>query len=164
MGDTRAPADQAGRSGQSGKAGRGGPGGAGALLEEIPFAAGLGARLTSAGPDRVVGELDHAPGLCTAGGVLHGGALMSLADTAGAVCAFLNLPDGAATATVESGTRFFRGVREGTVRAVAVPRHVGRSTIAVRVELFDSAGRLVGETAQTQAVLGRPAPRKSETD
>src|SRR5690606_41111066 len=114
MGDTRAPADQAGRSGQSGqsgKAGRGGPGGAEALLDEIPFAAGLGARLTSAGPDRGVGELDHAPGLCTAGVVLHGGALMSLADTAGAVCAFLNLPDGAATATVASGTRVFQGDR-----------------------------------------------------
>jgi 1,4-dihydroxy-2-naphthoyl-CoA hydrolase len=83
---------------------------------------------------------------------------MSLADTIGAMCAFLNLPPGAGTATVDSTTNFFRGVRDGTLHAAARPLHAGRSFIAVRTELTDDTGRLVGQTTQTQAVLApRPA-------
>jgi uncharacterized protein (TIGR00369 family) len=88
--------------------------------------------------------------------VLHGGALMSLADSVGAVCAHLNLPPGASTGTVESSTRFFRAVRAGTVHAQAVPLHAGRSFVTVRTDLRDDQGRLVGSTTQTQAVV---APR-----
>lgn len=123
------------------------------LLELMPYAAALGVRLRSAGADQVLGELDWAPERCTAGGVLHGGALMSLADSVGAVCAHLNLPPGAATGTVESSTRFFRPVRAGTVRAVATVVHAGRSLLTVRTDLHDDQGRLVGSTTQTQAVL-----------
>jgi uncharacterized protein (TIGR00369 family) len=84
---------------------------------------------------------------------MHGGALMSLADTAGATCAFLNLPPGAGTGTIESKTNFFRAVRDGHVDAVARPLHVGRSTIVVQTELQDAAGRRVAIVTQTQAVL-----------
>ncbi len=94
---------------------------------------------------------------CTAGGVLHGGALMSFADTLGAVCAFLNLPAGASTGTIESKTNFLRPVREGEVEGVARPVHVGRTTIVVQTEARDPTGTLVSLTTQTQAVL--PAAR-----
>ena len=81
-----------------------------------------------------------------------------LADNIGALCAFLNLPSGATTATVDSATNFFRGVREGALHAAARPLHVGRSFIVVRTDLTDDAGRAVGQTTQTQAVLApRPA-------
>jgi uncharacterized protein (TIGR00369 family) len=80
---------------------------------------------------------------------------MTLADSAGGACAFLNLPDGASTTTIESSTRFFRAVRQGTVRAVARPLHAGRTTIVVQTELYDDRDRLIGQTAQTQAVLSR---------
>ena len=83
---------------------------------------------------------------------------MSLADTVGAVCALLNLPAGAGTATVQSATNFFRGVRDGTLHASARPLHVGRSFIVVRTDLTDDQDRPVGQTTQTQAVL---APRPS---
>ncbi|MET9813253.1 PaaI family thioesterase [Streptomyces sp. NPDC006355] len=124
-----------------------------ALLRAVPFAGELGIALEEAAPARVEAALAWAPELCTVGGVLHGGALMALADTAGAVCAFLNLPPGASTSTVESKTNFFRAVRSGTVRAEAHPVHVGRSFIAVRTDLRDESGTLVGQTTQTQAVL-----------
>jgi uncharacterized protein (TIGR00369 family) len=124
-----------------------------ALRDGMPFARTVGIELTVAAADEVRGRLDHAPERCTAGGVLHGGALMSLADTAAAACAFLNLPPGAATATIESKTNFFRGVREGHVEAVARPLHVGRTTIVVQTDLRDAEGRLVGQTTQTQAVI-----------
>ncbi|MEU6178940.1 PaaI family thioesterase [Streptomyces coeruleorubidus] len=124
-----------------------------ALLRAVPFADELGIVLEEATAARVRAALSWAPELCTAGGALHGGALMTLADTAGAICAFLNLPPGGSTSTVESKTNFFRAVRSGTVHAEARPLHVGRSYIAVRTDLHDEDGALVGQVTQTQAVL-----------
>jgi 1,4-dihydroxy-2-naphthoyl-CoA hydrolase len=120
----------------------------------IPFAATLGMELEAAAPEEVVGRLRWREELCTTGGTLHGGALMSLADNLGSLCAFLNLPPGAGTATISSSTNFLRGVREGAVTATARPLRVGRSVIAVQTELRDDAGRLVAQTTQAQAVIG----------
>ena len=78
---------------------------------------------------------------------------MTLADTAGAICAFLNLPPDTSTSTIESKTNLFRAVRAGTVYATARPLHVGRSVIAVQTDVRDDAGQLVAQTTQTQAVL-----------
>ena len=91
---------------------------------------------------------------CTAGGMLHGGALMGLADAAGGLCAFLNLPEGATgTATISSATNFLRGVRGGHVEAVARALQVGRTVIVVETELRDADGRAAAKVTQTQAVL-----------
>ena len=76
-----------------------------ALVALMPFAAELGLILDEASAGRVVARLDWAPRLCTAGGVLHGGVLMSLADSAGALVTFLGLPEGATTATASSTTQ-----------------------------------------------------------
>src|SRR5881392_2416152 len=96
-----------------------------AVAQSMPFARALGIEVTAAVPDEVRGGLDWTPERCTTGGVLHGAALMALGDTLGAICAFLNLPAGAATTTIESKTNFFRAVR----------------------------GRRVAQVTQTQAVL-----------
>ncbi len=128
------------------------------LAAMIPYVGTLGITVDEATPQLVRGSLRWSPGLCTTGGALNGGAVMSLADNIGALCAFLNLPSGANTATVDSATNFFRGVREGALHAAARPLHVGRSFIVVRTDLTDDAGRAVGQTTQTQAVLApRPA-------
>ena len=120
----------------------------------MPFGATLGLEIISASPDEVRARLAWAERLCTAGGILHGGALMSLADAAGAYLSFLNLPEGAAdTATIESKTNFFRAVREGHVEAVSRPLHRGRTTIVVETDLHDDAGKHVARVTQTQAVL-----------
>src|SRR4051794_11942589 len=124
------------------------------LREIVPLAATLGIRVVSASPDAVRLQLDWRPELCTAAGVLHGGALMALADTAGAVGAFLNVaPDGASTTTVESKTNLPPAARDGTGTATATPLHRGRSFVVVETELRDAAERLVAKTTQTQAVL-----------
>ncbi len=122
-----------------------------AMTELIPLAETLGLELLSA--ERVEGRLAYSPHGCTADGVLHGGALMALADNFGGVCAYLNLPSGAVTSTIESKTNFFRAVREGHVDSVSRPLHVGRSTIAVQTDLFDANGGRVAQTTQTQAVV-----------
>lgn len=119
----------------------------------MPYATTLGIEVVAMSPDEVRMRLGWAQSLCTGGGVLHGGALMSLADSAGATCAFLNLPDGSRTTTIESKTSFLRAVREGHVDAVARPLHLGRSFIVVDTDLFDAEGRRVARTSQTQAVL-----------
>ncbi len=123
-----------------------------ALVAIMPFAGRLGMTLAEAGPDRVVAQLDWAPDLCTAAGILHGGVLMSLADSAGALVAYLGLPEGKSTATITSTTQMFRPVTSGAVQAVAVPLHRGRSTVTVQASLHDEAGRLVAQTTQVQAI------------
>src|SRR6266699_4243183 len=123
------------------------------LVDMLPFAAGLGLVLDAAAPDEVRGRMPWAPERCTTGGILHGGVLMALADSLGGICAFLNLPPGALTATTSSATVFTRAVRSGEVTAVTRPLHVGRSVIVVQTDLTDDAGRLVAQVTQTQAVL-----------
>ena len=124
------------------------------LLRSMPFATGLGIELDAAQPAEVRGRLAWSPERCTAGGLLHGGALIALADSLGGICAYLNLPSGAQTATISSATSFMRGVREGQVTAIARPLHAGRKVIVVQTELLDDAGRRVAQVTQTQAVLG----------
>jgi uncharacterized protein (TIGR00369 family) len=124
------------------------------LMALIPFAATLGMELVSATPEEVVGRLAWRDELCTTGGAMHGGALMSLADNLGGVCAYLNLPARAGTATISSSTNFMRSVREGHVTATTRPLRVGRTVIVVQTDLRDDNGRLVVQTTQSQAVIG----------
>ena len=124
-----------------------------AVGSAMPFGPTLGIDSVVGNADEVEATLAWTPERCTSGGILHGGALMALADSAGGVLAFLNLPPGARTATIESKTNFFGAVREGHVRARSRPLHRGRTTMVVETDLFDADGRHVGRTTQTQAVL-----------
>ena len=119
----------------------------------MPFASLIGAELVSSSPQEVRGRMAWSENRCTTFGVLHGGAIMALADSVGAYCAALNLPEGAGTATIESKTNFFRAVRDGHVDAVSTPLHVGRTTIVIQTDVFDAAGKRVARVTQTQAVL-----------
>src|SRR5438094_8134451 len=122
----------------------------------MPFSAFLGIEFLSASAEKVRARLAWDEQLCTAGGALHGGALMSLADAAAGFCAFLNLPEGAAsTATIESKTNFFAPVRDGHVEGVSHPLHKGRTTIVVETDIFDASGRRVARVTQTQAILDK---------
>jgi 1,4-dihydroxy-2-naphthoyl-CoA hydrolase len=126
-----------------------------AARTSMPFAEVLGLEILFATGDEVQARIAWQERLCTAGGILHGGALMSLADAAGAYCAFLNLPEGSSgTATIESKTNFFRAVRDGHVLATSRPLHRGRTTIVIETDLRDAAGKHVARVTQTQAVLG----------
>ena len=120
----------------------------------VPFSKTLGIEIVGQAKDEVRARMPWAQERCTAGGVMHGGALMALADTTGALVAFLNLPDGAAgTTTIESKTNFLRAVRDGFAEAVSRPLHAGRTVIVVETDVLDGAGKLVARVTQTQAVL-----------
>jgi len=104
------------------------------LLALMPYAVALGVELESANAQQALGHLSWAPQRCTAGGTLHGGALMGLADSIGAVCAYLVLPTGASTATTSSTTHLCRAVRDGRVTATAHPlQQHGVETVVVQV-------------------------------
>ena len=118
----------------------------------MPFAVLIGVELLDARAELVRGRLEWAPERCTAGGLLHGGALMALADTCGGVCAFLNLPEGAqGTATIESKTNFLRAVRDGAITATTRPLHAGRGMIVLETELARDDGSLAAKVTQSQA-------------
>ena len=131
-------------------------------LEKSQFAAGfrgllpehIGVRLISVEPELVVGEIDVTRNLCTAPGLMHGGAIMAFADTLGAVGTSANLPAGAGTTTIESKTNFFRGGVEGTVvRGECRPLHRGRRTQVWQTTILNAEGKLVAQVTQTQMVL-----------
>ena len=113
----------------------------------------IGMRFVETGPDRVVAEMEIRDQLRTLSGVLHGGALMALADAAGGTATLLNLPEGVGTATIESKTNFFAAGRSGKVRAETTPLHKGRSTMVWQTRVTDESGKLLTLTIQTQAVL-----------
>jgi len=119
----------------------------------MPFAQQLGIGVTSSDADGAQARMLWAPQLCTAGGILHGGALMSFADSVGALVAYVGLPEGASTATITSTTQLMRPVSAGGVRAVAETLHRGRTTVTVRTSLYDDNERLVAQTTQVQAVI-----------
>lgn len=120
----------------------------------VPFTGTLGVEVISQAKDEVRARVPWSPDRCTAGGVMHGGVIMALADSTGAMTAFLNLPAGAAgTTTIESKTNFLRAVRDGHAEAVSRPLHAGRTVVVVETDVLDAAGTLVARVTQTQAVL-----------
>jgi uncharacterized protein (TIGR00369 family) len=130
-----------------------------ATAEILPFARLMGVETLEGTPRRVRVRLFVREDLCTTGGILHGGAIMALADTTGALGAALNLPEGARTTTLESKTNFVGSARAGTmVMAEATPLHLGRRTSVWQTRVEDEAGRLVAVVTQTQLTLEpRPA-------
>lgn len=120
----------------------------------MPFAGAIGLEIVSNNAEESVGIADWAAERCTVGGALHGGFLMALADSMGAVCTFANLPAGAVgTSTIESKTNFLRAATAGPVTITSTPLHAGRTTIVVQTDIRRPDGKLVTRTIQTQVVL-----------
>jgi uncharacterized protein (TIGR00369 family) len=114
----------------------------------------MGVRLVSCASDRVTAELTVRSDLCTAGGILHGGAYMAFADTLGAVGTIVNLAPGKRTTTTDSSTKFIAGARLGTtVTAESVALHRGRTTMVWQTSIRNADGKLCAVVTQTQLVL-----------
>jgi uncharacterized protein (TIGR00369 family) len=124
-------------------------------MAHIPFAGLIGAELVEAGDKRLVARMKVRPELCNPMRTLHGGAIMSLADSLGAMGAFRNLPEGAqGTTTLESKTNFIGAAKEGdTVIAETTPLHLGRRTSIWQTRVTTEAGKLVAIVTQTQMTL-----------
>lgn len=126
----------------------------GPFLTNQPFPRLIGVEVQDATKAQVRARLKVRPDLCTSGNILHGGAIMAFADTLGAIGAFLNLPDGAGTTTIESKTNFIGAAKEGsTVLAETTPVHVGRRSSVWQTRITREDGKLVAIVTQTQMVL-----------
>jgi uncharacterized protein (TIGR00369 family) len=121
---------------------------------QAPFAAYLGIKLTHVSAERVEAELTVRKELATIPDILHGGAIMALADNLGGVATVVNLPKGARTATIESKTNFFAAIPVGeTARAECTPLHRGRTTMVWQTKITRNDGRLCALVLQTQIVI-----------
>jgi uncharacterized protein (TIGR00369 family) len=119
-----------------------------------PLAQTLGIEIVEATKARVTGRLKVRADICTSGHILHGGAIMAFADTLGATGAFLNLPEGAGTTTIESKTNFISGAKEGTtLTAESLPVHIGKRTSVWTTKITREDGKLVAVVTQSQMVL-----------
>jgi uncharacterized protein (TIGR00369 family) len=120
----------------------------------MPFANLMGVEVTVQEKDRVVGNLTVREDLCTAGGILHGGAYMAFADSLGAIGGFLNLPEGARTTTLESKTNFLGAARIGqVVTGEATPLHIGRRSSVWQTRITSAEGKLLALVTQTQMTV-----------
>jgi len=122
------------------------------------FAGVLGMEFTHLTPERVEATLKVRQELKQPWGIVHGGAVMTLADTVAGAGAYMNLAQGQETVTVELKINLIGAVREGRIRAEALPLHRGRSTSIWEARITDEAGRLVAVSLSTHLVLDRTPP------
>jgi uncharacterized protein (TIGR00369 family) len=124
-----------------------------AMLEPL-FPGLMGVRLTELTPERVCAEMAVRADLCTAGGILHGGAYMAFADTLGAVGTVINMPPDARTTTTDSSTKFIAGARLGSVvTGECIALHRGRTTMVWQTSIRSAEGKLCAVVTQTQLVM-----------
>lgn len=122
------------------------------LIHSLPGL--MGVRLLEVTPERVLAEMDVRPDLCTAGGVMHGGAYMAFADTLGAVGTLVNLPAGKGTATTDSSTKFIADARVNSkVLGESVAVHRGQTTMVWQTSITNAQGKLCAVVTQTQLIL-----------
>lgn len=116
----------------------------------------LGISLKEVEAQRVVGQLTVEEHHCTGGDILHGGTIMALADTLGAIGTFMNLSEDSRTSTIESKTNFLKATKLGdTITAVSRLVHKGRTLMLWQTEISRSDGSLVAVVSQSQIVLPR---------
>ena len=125
-----------------------------------PFAKTMGVKMTLVTTERLEGELKVTPEHCTIPATLHGGAIMAMADNMGGIGAFMNMPPGSTTATIESKTNFLLPGPVGqTAKAVTTPVHLGRTLQVWKTEIFCENGKLAAIVTQTQMI--RPSKEKA---
>lgn len=119
-----------------------------------PFARMIGVRMTNVTKERLEAELLVTPEHCTMPATMHGGAMMAFADNMGGCGAFLNMPEGMMTTTVESKTNFLRPIPVGQ-KAIAVtePVHIGRSLQVWKTEIRREDGKVAAIVTQTQMIM-----------
>lgn len=117
------------------------------------FAEHVGIEIVEAEADRVIGRIVIGPQHSNGRDRVHGGAIMSLADTLGAIGTVLNLPAGAATTTIESKTNFLAAGRGPHLVGEATPLHIGRNTMVWQTTIRDGDARRIAVVTQTQLVI-----------
>ncbi|MBS0245794.1 MAG: PaaI family thioesterase [Proteobacteria bacterium] len=123
-------------------------------FSQPPFADFLGLKITHVSAEKVTAELPMREELNNRFNIMHGGAIMALADNLGGTATSANLKPGQSTTTIESKTNFFAAIPVGdTAYAECTPLHRGRSTMVWQTRITRGDGRLCALVTQTQMVL-----------
>lgn len=121
----------------------------------------LGIDVVSDTVPTVVAEMRVHTGLMAPNGFLHGGSIVTLADTACGFGCWLSLPEHApGFTTVELKTNFVGAAREGVLRCTARRIHAGRSTQVWDAEVTTEDGRAVALFRCTQLILDTAGPAR----
>ena len=123
------------------------------VLTEVPFATLLGIELEEIHIGVAVLALEVRDELKQNNGVVHGGAIAALIDTAAAFAVISALPPGERATTVDLTINFLRPLQSGCARAIARVLKAGRRVIAVSAEMTDGAGSLAATALTTYIKL-----------
>jgi len=116
----------------------------------------VGLVLTEADEHRATGHLTVRRELLQPWGVVHGGVYSTIAETlASWATAVAVMPAGEAAMGLSNNTSFLRPISAGTIHAVALRRHRGRTTWVWDVDCSDDQGRLCATSRITVAVRPR---------
>ncbi len=118
-------------------------------LAEVPFAKLLGIELEAIDTGVAILALDVRDELKQNDGVVHGGAIAALVDTAAAFAVISLLPVDERATTVDLTLNYLRPLRSGRARATARVVKAGRRLIVVSAEMTDGAGNLAATALTT---------------
>jgi len=133
-------------------------------LNESNTAKQFGFLFREVGPGRVVVGMRVSKRHLQVHGVVHGGILAALADTAGGMAVYLRLPPGSRVATVEMKINYLEAVARGEVVAEAEIVRLGRNLAVVDCDLFDHTRRIVAKALMTFAIISRGRKQKGRPD
>jgi acyl-CoA thioesterase len=118
-------------------------------IEKVPYAQLLGIELEEFGSGTATLGLNVSRELTQNHGVVHGGALASLIDTATAFAIISLLDPAEKVTTVDLTLSFLRPVTKGRLKATAKVVRAGRRLFSVSADVFDEDGRLVTTALST---------------
>ena len=121
--------------------------------EPIPYDGHMGFRLVSWSPEGAVVEADVDGRFANPTGVLHGGVLMGLADSAMGLTVTGLLAEGQAGTNTDLQMRFLRPTKDGRLTATARVVRRGRRTLVLECDVTDRAGKLVARSSSSFLVL-----------
>jgi uncharacterized protein (TIGR00369 family) len=114
----------------------------------------LGVTVESVEPGRAVFTMAVKPRHKQIHGVVHGGVLATLADTAAAIAAYTMVPKGAEIATVELKINYLEPVPGGRVKAEARVLRAGRNFVVTECEIYNENGSLAAKSLLTFGAAG----------
>lgn len=133
-------------------------------LEKVPFAKLLGIELDSVEPGHAVLSMKIREKHKQNHGVVHGGGVAALIDSAMAFAIMPLLAEDERTTTVDLTIHYLRPLTEGTARASARVVRAGRRVITVSAELFDDKEKLAATALSTYLRLSRSSDKTNYPD
>lgn len=121
------------------------------LIEQVKRKSGeielwdtLGFELKEVGEGRSVFEVAWRKEICRSGGILHGGVLAALIDSACAMAAYSLVGPGESTTSIDLQVSFTRPVSEGRIRAEGKCLKLGRKVAFCEAKVWNEKEDLVG--------------------